>query len=398
MKSAVSLSAPVELAREVRADLTAWLFEHALPLWWRIGTDHDRGGFFEKIGRDGKVIDDPRRTRVVGRQIFVFATATTIGWKGPAAEAVAHGIDYLRRFCIAEDGSVVFATRPDGHVVDGRFDLYDMAFALFGLSAAHQMRPSPELADLAARMRARLIADRSHPGGGYEETVPSSLPLKANPHMHLFEAALAWAERCRGTSAEAGWRAMADGIGELCLAHLVDPANGCLREFFDAGWCPMPGDAGRQVEPGHQFEWAWLLLRWSRGGRADAARVARRLVEIGETWGTDQDLGITFNELNDDLSVRDRRFRLWPQTERIKAWLALADIAETNSERAVALVKVAAAGKGLKKFFATDVPGTWIERLNEDGSGIVDASPASSLYHITCAIAEMWNSGVLDRR
>lgn len=398
MNSSASFSGAADAARAVRADLTAWLFERALPLWWSVGTDHDHGGFFEKIDRDGKVADDPRRTRVVGRQIFVFATAAAIGWKGAAREAVVHGLDYLRRCGIAKNGSVVFSTRPDGRVLDSRFDLYDMAFALFGLAAAQAMHPSTELVDLAARMRERLIADRRHPGGGYEETIPRTLPLKANPHMHLFEAALAWAETTRGTPAEAAWLAMADDIGQLCLGHFIDRDNGCLREFFDSEWRPMPDDSGRLVEPGHQFEWAWLLLRWSRGARSDVTRATRRLVEIGETWGTDHTIGISFNELNDDLSPRDRRFRLWPQTERIKAWLAMAGIAETEDERAVALANVAAAGKGLEMFFAEDVPGTWTERLNEDGSIIFDASPASSLYHITCAVAEMWNSGALDLR
>ena len=382
----------------VRADLTAWLFEQALPLWWRDGTDHSAGGFFEKIGRDGRVIDEPRRTRVVGRQIFVFATAGSIGWQGPATAAVEHGLDYLRRHSIAADGSVVFSTRPDGSVIDSRFDLYDMAFALFGLSAAHVMAPSPDLAALAARMRERLIADRRHPGGGYEETIPRTLPLKANPHMHVFEAAVAWAEATQGTADEAAWRAMADDIGRLCLPYFIDRDTGCLREFFDADWRPMPDESGRLVEPGHQFEWAWLLLRWSQGRMPEVTRAARRLVEIAENHGTDHALGITFNELNDDLSPRDQRFRLWPQTERIKAWLAMATVAETEAERAAALAAVAAAGRGLARFFAEDVPGTWNERFNQDGSAIADASPASSLYHITCAIAEMWTSRGLDPR
>ena len=37
-------------------DLKLWLFDHALPLWWEVGFDRDKGGCFEKIGQDGKAI------------------------------------------------------------------------------------------------------------------------------------------------------------------------------------------------------------------------------------------------------------------------------------------------------------------------------------------------------
>ena len=50
----------------------------------------------------------------------------------------------------------------------------------------------------------------------------------------------------------------------------IDAHNGALHEFFDADWNPAPGIEGRIVEPGHQFEWAWLLLRWAGGKHRDA--------------------------------------------------------------------------------------------------------------------------------
>ena len=34
--------------------LRQWLFDHALPLWWDIGGDKEKGGFYEKINLDGK--------------------------------------------------------------------------------------------------------------------------------------------------------------------------------------------------------------------------------------------------------------------------------------------------------------------------------------------------------
>ncbi len=376
-------------ADAARRHLLGWLFDQSLPLWWTVGTDHTGGGFFEKIDRTGRPVEEPRRTRVVGRQIYVFATAQAMGWAGPADQAMAHGIRFFGRCCLAPDGTVVSTSRTDGTTLNARFDLYDHAFALFGLAAAHGVMRDAELEAMAIRMLARLREGWRHPEAGFEESVPRSLPLKANPHMHIFEASLAWLD-AKPVASAAMWGQLADEIGELCLRRFIDPASGALRELYDGNWQPMPGELGRIVEPGHLFEWAWLLLRWGRLRDNEAALVTgRRLVEIGESHGVDPCRGVAFNELWDDLTPKDHGARLWPQTERIKAWLAMARNAKDPEQVTHALNKVTLAAQGFAPYLAKDVPGTWHERMREDGSFLDEPSPASSLYHITCAIAEL---------
>ena len=107
-------------------------------------------------------------------------------------------------------------------------------------------------------------------GQGFESGVPASLPLQSNPHMHLFEAALAGCEVCSDSSL---WKPLSDEIAELALTSSSISKTGALREFFDEHWNPAAGRPGRIVEPGHQFEWAWLLLRW--GGAKNARARAR---------------------------------------------------------------------------------------------------------------------------
>ena len=152
-----------------------------------------------------------------------------------------------------------------------------------------------------------------------------------------------------------------------------------MREYFDGDWKAVAGIDGRIVEPGHQFEWAWLLLRWAKiAGREDAAQAARRMIAIGEGPGVDRARGVAMNQLLDDMSVHDAQARLWPQTERIKAHV----LAGNNDG-------VAAGTDGLFKYFDTPVRGLWRDRLNADGSFVQEPAPASSFYHIVCAILEV---------
>ena len=112
------------------------------------------------------------------------------------------------------------------------------------------------------------------------------------------------------------WKPLADEIAEFALAHFFD-GNGVLHEFFDADWKFARRREGRIVEPGHQYEWAWLLLRWAGDKHPKARAAALKLIEDDRSerrarWPRHQ-------QLLDDFSPHDASARLWPQTERLKA-------------------------------------------------------------------------------
>lgn len=366
--------------------LRDWLFRDAFPLWADIGVDRVAGGFVERLNPDGSIIDDPRRARLVARQIYAFAMAERLGWDGPAREIVRHGLDFLLGRMLVGDAVVPLWTPADVEPRTG-FDLYDQAFVLFGLAAAAGIgERTEELAGRARGVRQRMIAGWKHPVAGFEESSPRTLPLKANPHMHMLEASLAWSAV---SDPDGGWAALADEIVELCLSRFLSPETGALGEFFDGDWTRIDGQGLDVVEPGHQSEWAWLLIRWGLSrGRPDAIAAARRLIEIAEGPGvSDQDLAV--NELSPALEVRDSRHRLWPQTERTKAAVALGWLAGDADEAGRAEQAVEVAVSGLMRFFDHPVHGAWWEHLGPDGAPAMEPTRASSLYHITCAVVEM---------
>ena len=132
------------------------------------------------------------------------------------------------------------------------------------------------------------------------------------------------------------------------------------------------------MEPGHQFEWAWLLERWGRvRGDAAALSAARRLFENG-LKGVDAGRKVAVNALWDDFSVRDGAARLWPQTEHLKAAVVLGD--EAQAVRAA---------EGLAQYLDTPARGAWRDKLKPDGSFIEEPAPATSFYHLIVAILEL---------
>ncbi|MGF9694627.1 AGE family epimerase/isomerase [Rhizobium sp. 0TCS1.26] len=368
---------------------TRWLHEEALPLWRHFGFSGLVGGFCETMDLDGQPTSSPRRARVHPRQVYCFAEAGCRGWSGDWQTASREGLNHFDRTYLLPDGFYGALATASGELIDPSFDLYNQAFAI--LAFAYTAKANPDttalMADRASRMLQALKVSYSHRELGFEEANPQRLPLCSNPHMHLFEASLACEVQPGFDSA--AWAALSDEIASLCLDRFIDGTNGGLREFFDADWMPFGGPKGRIMEPGHQFEWAWLLTRWAeRRGRPDAFAKARRLFEIGETYGICNERKVAVMALNDDFSVADPIARLWPQTEWIKSAVRLALISE-GEQRERYLASAVRACRAFDQFLAVPMSGLWRDKMREDGSFIEEAAPASSFYHILCAIYEL---------
>lgn len=358
-----------------------WLMNRALPLWADKGVDRRHGGFFDLVNLEGEPLAGPKRARVQGRQSWVYARAGAMGWNGAWAEVVDHGLDFAlaRR---RKDGQLYALMGSDGGVLDENAALYDQTFLLLALAEAGKHFPGRESFYKAAHDLGRnIMTTRRHRAGGFVES--ATQVFQSNPHMHLLEATLAWREVEPGGI----WDDLADEVADLALARLID-GNGAMREFYDADWQPVAGAAGCCVEPGHQFEWAWLLERWARfRGDARAPKAARRLFEIGSR-GVDVTRGVAMDELDDDFRPVRATARLWPQTERIKAALALM-AASDGEEKLRYRAEALEAAKNLWRYLETPVPGLWRDRMLPDGSFVDEPSPASSFYHIICAIQVM---------
>lgn len=372
----------------VRERLKNWLVRDALPLWAEAGYDATSGRFAESLALEtAEPSAAPARPRVPPRQIYSFLEGARLGWPGDAAGIATCGLAAFHADFLQDDGSL----RPPA--ADGLrpFDLYDQAFALFAYATvAGSVAGLRETAvQEARRLRDLLTGKLGHPDGGFEEDVPRRLPLRANPNMHLFEAALAW-EHLSGSPR---WGEMARGIAELAMRRFIDPDLGILREYFDSDWSPAAGEVGHKVDPGHLFEWCWLLTVWGRrAGRADALAAATRLYAAGMQHGICADRGVVMLEIGDDLRPREPVARLWSQTEWLKASLVMMEEArkagDDAREREAAASAIAAA-RAIERYLDVEPRGLWRDRLAPDGRFVEEPAPASSLYHLVCAIAEL---------
>lgn len=362
-------------ALEAVAGLKQWLFTSALPLWWALGADHLRGGFHEALTQEGAPVETPARVRVQTRQIYTFAAAGRLGWRGPWRQAVDHGLAGL--FARYRLGDGLYR----GAEGDAVAPSYEQAFAMLALASAARVLPDRRAELLGAiEALADALTPRLDAFGGVAEVVDE--PYQSNPNMHLFEAAMAWEDAGGGARA----RTLAAGLAKLALDHLIDGDSGMLCEFFDARWTPIPAEDGSAWEPGHQFEWAWLLSRWAlRSGDKAAATAAERLFAVG-LKGVDPIRGAAANMIHAPSEASGAVARLWPQSERLKAAACFAHLATDEETRQAWLRETAAASKTLDRYIDTAIPGLWWDRLTPDDVFIDEPARATSLYHLMAAV------------
>lgn len=373
---AASRSYAPNLNPDLAARVRTWVYARMLPAWTAAGWDPVHGGFVETLTRTGAPnLAQPRRGRVAPRQVFAFATALMHGWDkdGAASRLIDQGLDFLDGRARSPYGGWAHVLDGSGVVSDPRRDLYDHAFVALGAARAFQATGDARAERLAREAFAVIDATQRNGGPGWAspETAPGL--KQSNPHMHMLEASLVWFE----ASGDPQARARIETLCWLFEAFMFDPATGAVGEDYEADWSPAPGAAGARIEPGHCYEWAWLLAEAQRLTGRDTASWSRRLIGFADAHGRGRD-GFTLDAVASDGTPMAATARAWPQLERIRARLRFPETAAPGE-----------AGRELAGFMAAYIDEAslaWCDRREADGCAPMDYLPASMPYHFMTAL------------
>jgi mannose-6-phosphate isomerase len=365
--------------RQIVRTLKALITEHSLPLWSREGWDPATGGFVERLDLDGRADRAaPRRVRVQARQIYCFAKAADLGWYPQGREIAIKGLEYLLAKAKGPDGRAGFVhlLDPDGSVRDPMRDAYDQAFVLLALSTVYQLSRDAQVRAELDSLMAFIDCDLRSPCGGFVEGVPATLPRRQNPQMHLFEAMIATFD----ATGDSAFQNRAGELYGLFVANFYDPQRQVLGEYFEEDWSRIEPVS---VEPGHQAEWVWLLKGFERITGCPTGRHRSQLLASALRYRDDV-TGCLLDEGDAEGNIRKYTRRCWPQTEIAKAWIAQAEAREPGAadEARYALVRM------YRHYLRHPVLGGSYDQFDRDNRSLVDTIPASSFYHILCAVAE----------
>ncbi|MEO1745022.1 MAG: AGE family epimerase/isomerase [Pseudomonadota bacterium] len=364
-----------------KAAIKSWLFETCLPFWADAGVDLVHGGVHEALAFDGTPAPHlKKRLRVLPRQIYCFAHAAALGWDG-MDDATLRALfgTLVSTGWHEEEGGFIHLYKPDGTVKDPMRDTYDQCFVLLGCAWLHRSKGWPEArhwADKTLNWMDATLTDPVH--GGYLENSDKDLPRRANPHMHFLEAMLAWYE----ATGEEDYLNRAAAMVNLFQTHFFDAATGSLTEFFAQDWTP---DRSGRIEPGHHYEWAWLLLRFNRHRETEGlVQQAKMLFATARAFGHHVATGAAADTMAPDGTDVSDRARCWPQTEALKCAIEMEKLGVPGATALRAqMVDVL-----FDHYLGQYQPGGWCDAINAEGDRVAADMPSSTFYHVFCALVE----------
>ncbi|PWB32976.1 N-acylglucosamine 2-epimerase [Pseudomonas sp. SDI] len=338
--------------------------QRIVPLWQGPGWNAEMALPFEALDPQHQPLPAQRyRAMACARQLYLFSSR--FEQPGASDRAAALFRSLQRHFHDAEHGGWFYSIDAQGKPLDRRKDLYTHAFIVF--ACAHYWSKVKEpLVESTLNAALTVIAEQFSTGDGlYEASLGedwsdlNSGPLQ-NPLMHLAEAFLATVSVREDAQAHAALLALTEAM----QAQFVEPQHGVMLE-------KPRGAVDNWFEPGHQFEWFYLLESSPllRGGELHGS--LQRAFGYAEQCGVKD--GAVLAMLSAEGEVRDATQRIWAQAEYLRA-LAL---------RPGAADKVLAQLRTLQARFLPEAG--WYECRDAAGQVSRSDMPSTTPYHLaTC--------------
>jgi mannose/cellobiose epimerase-like protein (N-acyl-D-glucosamine 2-epimerase family) len=357
-----------------------------LPTWRGAGFNAALNLPYEALAADGRRPLPPVRYRAMAcaRQLFVFAQAGDADHAQRLFEALLHYFQDSRH------GGWFYSVDAQGAPLDTTKDLYTHAFVVFACAEYGARSGNRDAFDIVHRTSSVIEERFAVHGDGGSHGVPHATrgllqglfnaalnadfsavrgePLQ-NPLMHLTEAWLA----ARQATGDAAFDTALERLCDAVARAFVHAPTGCIAEL------PI-GSADNWLEPGHQFEWFWLVRQ--AGALLEHSGLEEPLSRaflFAQQHGVDAATGGVALAVDEQGAIRDATQRIWAQSEYLRA-LAV------HPDRSVRAALPRQIERFSERFLS---PQGWFECKTAAGEVTREDMPSTTPYHLATAYAAL---------
>lgn len=385
------------LKQQIHQELTG----NILPFWMAHTVDKVNGGFYGALAHDLTVHNEvPRSAILCARILWTYACAYRQLGGEEYLSMARWAYDYLvRTFVDHEHGGVYWWVDYQGKPVVDRKHHYAQAFAIYGLTEYHRATGEPHSLVLAQdmfRLLEKYAFDPIH--GGYiegssrtwsalEDMRLSDRDLNCNKSMNTMLHVLEAYTNLLRVWDDPFLKQQHKALLKTFQQHIIDPATGHFKLFFDAGWNSLLD----HVSYGHDIEGSWLLFEAAevQGDPQLLAEIRQVAIQIADAVyreGLEADGSIPYESGPDGL-VDDYK-SWWVQAEALVGFYNAYQL--SGQEHFAETV-----GRGweyIREKVVDHTHGDWFKTLHRDGTPDTRShktGPWECPYHHSRACFEM---------
>lgn len=374
----------------------AWLrteLARCIDFWLTKGLDHEHGGVYTCLDREGKLYSTDKSVWMQGRCAWTFAyLCTSYGAREDWLAASKSCLDFMEAHCINRDkgNRMYFTVTADGKPLRQRRycfseDFYTIANAEYYHNTGDRLCLERARAsyELSYALRSALISD---PVGMPPKTEAATRRSRSFGDAMIYLNVTSIMRRCDEENAEL-YNRRADECVRQILDYHFKPELGCTLETVGVNGELQTGTvAGRVVNPGHDIEGSWFLQEQALyTGDAAISKAAVQMFELAAEAGWDREYGglLYFIDcMGHPPEAYEHDMKLWwPHCEMLIASMML--YRDTGEERFLEWFNKAFDYS--KAHFAEPEFGEWYGYLRRDGMPTLPAAKGSTFkgpFHV----------------
>jgi len=323
----VSENYSAEMLKKYKVELRQEL-DDILEYWINNVVDRTNGGFYGSVSNNN-VQDELADKGVVlnSRILWAFSAAADFTENSHYKEAATRAFEYIQQYFIDQQyGGVYWSVDSKGKMLDGKKQIYGLAFCIYGLVEYYKLTGNETALALAKKIFQKIeLYSHDTINGGYTEALTRNWkPIEdlrlsekdnnekktMNTHLHIIEAY---------TNLYTVWpeiflREKITNLLAIFEKHFLDKSNYHFKLFFTEEW----ESKSRLQSFGHDIEASWLLYQCAEisGNEMCIDKFRKIVLPVAAAAATalDSDGGMWYeHDPANGLLVKEKHS--WPQAE-----------------------------------------------------------------------------------
>jgi N-acylglucosamine 2-epimerase len=234
------------------------LINNILPFWMNYSPDHDNGGFFTCLNRDGSVYDTDKFMWLQGRQVWCFSHMYNhVEQKESWLQLAKNGAEFMQKNGRDKDGNWYFSLTAEGKPLIQPYNIFSDCFAAMAFASLDKAAPSDNYKQIALQTFENILKRRNNSKGKYDKSFPGTRPLRNFSLPMILSNLSLELEHVIGE--ERVNQLAAEVIHEV-MDVFYQPDEGLILENVNPDGSFCDSFEGRLLNPGHAIEAMWFLM------------------------------------------------------------------------------------------------------------------------------------------